>query len=237
MGSRNNRGGGLVRSLIGAGVLAALLVGAFIVGFKLLGSPFSTTEKDHSAPPILLELNNLSDYHAAQARLEVTLDIEKDVKWVPSFIAGERVQFVGVGTVDASVDFSALQGNAVAYNAETKSVTITLPHATMSEPVLDRTLSHVMNRDRGLVNRVGGLFVDNPTSEKALYDKTAQKLAEAAAQTDLIQRAEENTRAMLTTMLRSAGLTDVVVQFADGPPPATTTTAGGDRTPPTWLKP
>lgn len=236
MGSRNNRGGGFFRSLAGAGVIGALLVGAFIVGFKLIGSPFSTTEKDHSAPPILLELNNLSNYHAAQARLEVTLDIEKDVKWVPSFIAGERVQFVGVGTVDAEVDFSGLQENAVAYNQKTKSVTITLPHATMSEPVLDRELSHVMNRDRGLINRVGGLFVDNPTSEKALFDKTADKLAEAAAQTDLIQRAEENTRAMLTTMLRSAGLTDVVVQFADAPPPSASTT-DGERTPPTWLKP
>lgn len=237
MGSRERRGGGFIRSLLGTGVIAALLVAGVVVGFKLLGSPFSTTEKDHSAPPILLELKSLSDYHAAQARLEVTLDLEKDVKWVPSFIAGERVQFVGVGTVDATVNFEGLDQRRITIDKTGKEVTISLPHATMMEPVLDRTESHVMNRDRGLLNRVGGLFVDNPTSEHALYQKATEKLADAAAHTDLLQRAEENTQAMLATMLRSMGFNQVHVVFEDTP--TTTDPSGADTssTVPPWRQP
>ena len=76
-------------------------------------SPFGTATKDHSPPPILNELRDLSDFHAAQAQFEVTVDLEKDVKYVPSAIAGERVQFIGIGTVDAVVDFDSLGAGAV----------------------------------------------------------------------------------------------------------------------------
>ena len=236
MGFRRDRRGGFFRSLLGTGVIAALLVAGVVVGFKLLGSPFSTTEKDHSPPPILLELKSLSSYHAAQARLEVTLDIEKDVKWVPSFIAGERVQFVGIGTVDATVNFDGLDQRRIQVDETGKAVTISLPHATMMDPVLDRKESHVMNRDRGLLNRVGGIFVDNPTSEAALYDKATQKLADAASHTDLIRRAEENTQAMLVTMLRSMGFNQVHVVFEDAPSTATTD-PGTSTTLPPWRTP
>ncbi len=95
----------MFKKFVGAFALVAALVAAAVVGFQLLHSPFTTVTKDHSPPPVLTELRDLSDFHAAQAQFEVTLDLEKDVKWVPSAIAGERVQFVGVGTVDAVVDF------------------------------------------------------------------------------------------------------------------------------------
>ena len=90
----------------GVAIVAGMLV-AGVVGFQLLHSPFTTATKDHSPPPVLTELRDLSDFHAAQAQFEVTLDLEKDVKYVPSAIAGERVQFLGIGTVDAVVDFSS----------------------------------------------------------------------------------------------------------------------------------
>jgi hypothetical protein len=203
----------MFKKFVGAFALVAGLVAAAVVGFQLLHSPFTTVTKDHSPPPVLLELRDLADFHAAQAQFEVTLDLEKDVKWVPSAIAGERVQFVAVGTVDAVVDFSSLGAGAVKISDDAKAVTVVLPGIYASDPVLDHNQSHVMNRDRGLLNRIGGIFNDNPTSESTLYRAATLKMADAARQTDLIQRAEEHTTFVLTSMLKSMGFEKIDIVF------------------------
>jgi hypothetical protein len=196
----------------GAAVVAGVLV-ASVIGFQLLHSPFTTVTKDHSPPPVLTELRDLSDFHAAQAQFEVTLDLEKDVKYVPSAIAGERVQFLGVGTVDAVVDFGTIGAGAVKMSDDNKSIVVTLPGPYAMDPVLDHKQSHVMNRDRGLLNRLGGIFNDNPTSEASLYDAAMTKMADAAAQTDLLQRAQEHTTFVLTGMLKGMGFEKIDIVF------------------------
>jgi len=203
----------MFKKFLGGVALVVGVVVAGVVGFKLIDSPFSTVAKDHSPPPVLLELRDLSDFHAAQAQFEVTLDLEKDVKYVPSAIAGERVQFVGVGTVDAVVDFESLGAGAVKISDDAKSVTITLPAAYAMKPVLDHDQSHVMNRDRGLLNRLGGIFNDNPTSEASLYDAAIAKMADSARQTDLIDKAEEHTTIVLTSMMKAMGFENIDIVF------------------------
>jgi hypothetical protein len=76
----------------------------------------------------------------------------------------------------------------------------------------------VLDRDRGVVDRVGGLFSENPTSEREVAALAEGKLDDAAAASDLRERTEENTRAMLTSLARSLGFEQVVVEFdaADG---------------------
>jgi hypothetical protein len=205
----------MFKKFLGGVALVAGLVVAGVVGFRLLDSPFTTTTKDHSPPPVLLELRDLADFHAAQAQFEVTVDLEKDVKYVPSAIAGERVQFIGVGTVDAVVDFNSSGAGAVQISDDNKSVIVTLPGAYAMEPVLDHDQSHVMNRDRGLFNRIGGIFNDNPTSEAGLYDAAMNKMADAAGQTDLIAKAQENTTFVLTSLLKSMGFEKIDIVFQE----------------------
>jgi hypothetical protein len=172
----------MFKKFLGGVALVAGIAVAGAVGFQMLHLhlPFQTTTKDHSPPPVLNELRDLSDFHAAQAQFEVTVDLEKDVKYVPSAIAGERVQFIGIGTVDAVVDFSSLGTGAVQIGDDNKSVVVTLPSPYAQEPVLDHEQSHVMNRDRGLLNRIGGLFDDSPTSEATLYKAAMHKMSDSA---------------------------------------------------------
>ncbi len=203
----------MFKKFVGAVVLVVALIVAGVVGFRLLDSPFTTVTKDHSPPPVLLELRDLADFHAAQAQFEVTLDLEKDVKYVPSALAGERVQFLGIGTVDAVVDFNSIGSGAVKISEDAKSVIITLPSAYAMDPVLDHEQSHVMNRDRGLLNRLGGIFNDNPTSEASLYQAAMDKMADSARQTDLIDRAHEHTTVVLTAMLKSMGFEQIDIFF------------------------
>jgi len=194
--------------------VVGLVVVAIAVGWHLVSNPFSTKTVDHSPPAVLVNLRDLADYHAAQGQYELTIDQEKDVKWLPQAIAGERVQYVAVGTVDAVVDFTHLGTGAVALDTTGKSAVITLPHPVLGTPLLDTTQSHVMNRDRGLLNRIGGMFNDNPTSEHSLELAATAKMAAAAQQTDLVAKGEANTRAMLTTLLHSLGIPQVDVRFS-----------------------
>lgn len=206
--------GGLIK---GSVVVAVLLVAAGVVAVKLISNPFKTTTVDRSAPPVLNQIQNLAEYHAAKGSFEVLVDIEKDVDNVPSVILGERVIFMGVGSVDAIVDFSSMSDSAINLSPDYKSVTVVLPRATLTEPTIDYELSRVIDRDRGLLDRVGGVFSDNPTSEQELYVAAGNKIAAVAADTDLLERAEDNTKLMLYSMLKLAGFDKVDVRFIGAP--------------------
>jgi hypothetical protein len=197
----------------------AAIAAAVVVATGLIGSfnPFRTVHKDHSPPPILNALRETTDLHAAQAQFEVLIDHEDDVRYMPAALAGERVQFVGIGTVDAVVDLSTLTADAIVYDGKSNSAVITLPAPTLATPVLDHEQSHVMNRDRGIFNRVAGLFSDNPTSEAGLYEAAGKKMTDAAAQSGLLAMGEQHTRDVLESMITALGVDHVEIRF-DNPP-------------------
>ena len=90
---------------------------------------------------------------------------------------------------------------------------ITLPAPTLSRPRLDLRRSHVYDRDRGVLNRIGDVFSEGD-DQREIYVAAERKLTEAARRTPGIRsRARTNTRAMLRTLLRSLGFTRVTVRF------------------------
>jgi len=216
--ARSSLLGGAVRAL--ALVVAVLLgwVGVHHIGDLLpgFGNPFKTEQVDRTGPAVLKALNDLHDYHAASGSYQVMIDIEKDAKYFPSFLKGERTLFLAQGSVDAAVDFSGLGPDAVTVNPD-HSVTITLPHAQLAKPVLDTAASHVVDRDRGLLDRVGSVFSDSPTSEQALYAAAEPKLRAAADESALVKKADENTSQMLTRFLSGLGFDKVTVAWQENP--------------------
>ena len=203
--------------VIAAGVIIALFVVGAIDLFDFLPNPFKSETVDRSQPALLEQLSDLSEYRAASAELQVLIDVEEDVRFLPSFLAGQRVTFLAGGSVDGAVDFGALDDDAVEIDGD--EVTITLPAAEIVDVDVDPDRSYVVNRDRGVLDRIGGIFSDNPTGEQELYQLAEDKLRAAADQSALRDRAERNTRKMLTALLRSLGFEKVTVVFEE--PPAT----------------
>src|SRR3569833_2362222 len=76
-------------------------------------NPFGETTKDRSAPVVLNSIQNLSRYEAASGNYQVVVDLEKDAKFLPGALRGERTLFVGNGTVDAYVGFSHIANGAI----------------------------------------------------------------------------------------------------------------------------
>jgi hypothetical protein len=216
--------GGLVGLLVGAGALllvVALIVMAlarFTAWRPSLTNPFGTRTIDRSQPALLLSLQDLSVYKAATANLQLIIDLEKDARFVPSFIKGERTLFVAAGSVDAEVDFSRIDKDAIKVSADKRTATITLPHPTLGRVRIDPNASYVASRQRGILDRLGSAVSDDPNSQRELYQLADRRIAEAAQQSDLLTRAEQNTRATLEGMLRGLGYTRVTVTFTGSPP-------------------
>jgi hypothetical protein len=200
--------------LIGAALLISTIGGCF--NFPSFDNPFRTETVDRSSPVVLKSIQDLERFQAATGHFEVIVDLEKDTRFVPSAIRGERILFVAVGDVDAGVDFSGLDDDAVEVSDDGEAVELELPHAEFFGTRIDPARSYVYDRDRGLIDRVASVFQDNPTSERELYRLAEQKLlASARSRSGLLTRAERNTRTMLTGLLRALGFTRVTIRFVN----------------------
>jgi hypothetical protein len=210
----------LPRRLVAAGIGVAVLVPVadqvrgWLPG---LGNPLEQQVVDRSTAPLLLALDDLHEYHAATGTFQVVVDREVDTRYVPSVISGERVSFLATGTADAYVDFEGLDAGRVELSPDGTSATIELPAPRLADVRVDPAESRVLDRDRGLLDRVGDALGEEPSDDSALYALAEEKLAGAAAASDLLDRAEDNTRQMLTTLARSLGVEQVEVRFAEAP--------------------
>jgi hypothetical protein len=204
--------------LIIIGAVVALMATGVLSFRDLLPSidnPFKAETVDRSGPAVLKSLQDIGEYRAAAGHFEVVIDLERDTA-LPSEILGERTLFVAVGSVDAGVDLSALDDDAVDVSSDRRTATVTLPPVHLFEPVLDLDRSRVYDRERGLLNELGGLFSDEENYQQELYRLAEQKMATSARQgAGIIPRAQENTREMLESLLGSLGFTTVTVKFAD----------------------
>jgi hypothetical protein len=199
-------------------VVLALMIAVALVAIPALIpelNPFKSEQVDRSPPAVLRSLARLSEYRAATANLQQIVDVEEDTI-LPGFLAGERTLIQASGTVDAAVDFRGLQaGRDLQVSEDRRSVTVTLPAPRLTAPRLNLAETRVVDRDRGLGNRIADVFGDDADEERELLALAERRLAEAAAADPALLRAgERNTREMLTGLLRGLGFERVTVRFA-----------------------
>ncbi|MFD8232450.1 DUF4230 domain-containing protein [Streptomyces sp. NPDC059696] len=203
-----------------AKVVAALvlLLVVFFAGIRLSVIPglkdlFGTETRDRSGPALLKSIQDISRYDAASGNFQVVVDLEKDAKLLPDAIRGTRTLYVGAGTVDAYVDLGKVGENDVKVNDDRTSATLRLPHAQLGKPALDPDRSYAVSKQRGLLDRLGDLFSDNPNGEQAVQKLAVRHIGDAAKESELTARAESNTTGMLEGLLRSLGFKQVRVSY------------------------
>jgi hypothetical protein len=195
-----------------------LVLAVFFAGIRLSVLPglkdlFGTETRDRTGPALLESIRDISRYDAASGTFQVVVDLEKDAKYLPDAVRGTRTLYVGAGTVDAYVDLGKLGEDDVRVNADRTSATLRLPHARLGRPALDADRSYAVSKQRGLLDRLGDLFSDNPNSEQAVQQLAVRHIGEAAKDSGLTARAERNTTGMLEGLLRSLGFTQVRVTY------------------------
>jgi hypothetical protein len=204
------------RYVAGLLALAVLLVVAGRLAWTWL-NPLGEQVIDRSQPVLLESIKDLSRFEAATGNFQVVVDLEKDANFLPDAIKGTRTLFVGSGGVDAYVDFSAMATNAVTVSQDRTEATVRLPRAQLEKPNLDNRRSYVFAQQRGLFDRVQDFLSGSPGDQRELYLLAEKKITEAAVASDLRARADANTKAMLSGMLKSLGFTKVTVKFTDEP--------------------
>ncbi|MFE9621478.1 DUF4230 domain-containing protein [Streptomyces sp. NPDC006527] len=194
-------------------VLVVMFAGIRLSLLPGLRDFFGTETRDRSGPALLKSIQDMSRYDAASGNFQVVVDLEKDAKFLPDALRGTRTLYVGAGTVDAYVDLGKVGEKDVSVNGDRTSATLRLPHARLGTPALDPDRSYAVSKQRGLLDRLGDLFSDNPNGEQAVQKLAVRHIGEAAEDSELTARAESNTTDMLQGLLRSLGFKEVRVTY------------------------
>ncbi|MBJ6641491.1 MULTISPECIES: DUF4230 domain-containing protein [unclassified Streptomyces] len=194
-------------------VLVVLFAGIRLAVLPGIKDLFGTETHDRSGPALLKSIQDMSRYDAASGNFQVVVDLEKDAKFLPDAIRGTRTLYVGAGTVDAYVDLGAVGDRDVSVNGDRTTATLRLPHARLGRPALDPDRSYAVSKQRGLLDRLGDLFSDNPNGEQAVQKLAVRHIGDAAKDSGLTGRAESNTTEMLQGLLRSLGFKEVHVSY------------------------
>ncbi|MFE5613542.1 DUF4230 domain-containing protein [Streptomyces sp. NPDC056463] len=202
-----------VAAVLLALALAFVLLARF-VQLPGLGGLFGTETNDRSGPAVLKSIQDMNRHEGALGTYQVVVDLEKDARFLPDAIRGTRTLYVAYGSVSSYVDLSHLRSDAVTVDEERTTATLRLPHARLGDPALDPDRSYTVSKQRGLLDRLGDLFSDNPAGETAVHRLAAQHIGEAARESDLTSRAERNTTAMLQGLLAALGFEKVTVTYA-----------------------
>ncbi|MFD3924661.1 DUF4230 domain-containing protein [Streptomyces sp. NPDC058614] len=194
-------------------VLVVLFAGLRLAVLPGLRDVFGTETNDRTGPALLKSIQDMSRYDAASGNFQVVVDLEKDAKYLPDALRGTRTLYVGAGTVDAYVDLGKLADKDVTVNEDRTSATLRLPHAALGKPALDPDRSYAVSKQRGLLDRIGDIFSDNPNGEQAVQKLAVKHISDAAKDSRLTARAEENTTGMLEGLLSSLGFKEVSVTY------------------------
>ncbi len=175
---------------------------------------FGSETNDRTGPAVLKSLRDMSRYEGAAGSYQVVVDLEKDAKFLPDAIRGTRTLFVASGTASAYVELGGLKQDNVRVDEKRTSATLVLPHAKLAKATIDPDRSYTVSKQRGLLDRLGDLFTDNPGGEQAVNKLAVKHIGDAAKDSGLTARAERNTTAMLEGLLTSLGFEKVTVRYA-----------------------
>lgn len=202
----SGRGWGFVSTI--AIVLFLGLLAANYFGLN----PFRQAEaKEPERPSLLVSIQDLSQYHGAVGNFEVLIDDQtNEIGWLPDFVSGERTLFLASGTVNAYLDLGSLNGENFQLSEDGTKATIRLPEAQLDKPNLNLQDSYIYDQQRGVGKAITDAF-STPDQSK-FYEMAEARMVSAAEESELRNQATENTKTMISGMLKSSG---VEVKFVE----------------------
>jgi hypothetical protein len=162
-----------------------------------------TLHLDLDQPAIVQRIQRMQRLESVKYTLEKVVTGEKQSRFLPQSLAGERLLLIVRGEVFAGVDLGKLQSSDVQVNG--KQVKITLPRAEIFSTRLDNNQTRVYSRETGL------LVPADPNLESEVRAEAERQLLQAALIDGILNTASTNARATVTTLVQALGFSDVQV--------------------------
>lgn len=115
---------------------------------------------------------------------------------------GDKILFVGHGTVIAGVDMEKLQPEHMRF--ENGVLTVNLPPAEIFIAALDNEKSYVYNRDTGLLTN------PDPNLETLVRQSAEQEILKAAIEDGILEQAQINAEAYLFKFFSALGFPNTI---------------------------
>lgn len=158
---------------------------------------------DIDQPTIVQRIQRLQRLESVKYTLEKVVTGERQSRFLPQSLAGERLLLIVRGEVFAGVDLGKLQSSDVQVNG--KQVKITLPRAEIFSTRLDNNQTRVYSRETGL------LVPADPNLESEVRAEAERQLLQAALVDGILNNASTNARGTVTALVQALGFTDVEV--------------------------
>ena len=152
-------------------------------------------------PAIVQRIQRLQRLESVKYTLEKVVTGERESRFLPQAIAGERLLMIVHGEVFAGVDLSKLKSSDVQVHG--KQVRITLPPAEVFSTRLDNNQTKVYSRETGL------LVAADPNLESEVRAEAERQLLQAALIDGILTTASANARGTVTALVQALGFTDV----------------------------
>jgi len=115
---------------------------------------------------------------------------------------GDKILFVGHGTVIAGVDMDKLRPEHMRY--EKGVLTVNLPPAEIFIATLDNEKSYVYNRDTGLLTK------PDPNLETLVRQRAEEEILKAALEDGILEQAQINAEAYLIKFFTALGFPNTI---------------------------
>lgn len=197
-GRDRSRGFALWGLIVGF-LLGAVLAAALTVWFTSWGREAHPEGRriDLSQPTVLSKIQQLERLETVLYQMEKIVTGEREIRYLPQFLSGDRLLLIVHGEVIAGIDLSKVQSEDI--SVRDNVLQLKIPTAELLTVRIDNERTRVYSRETGLFSRV------DPHLETDVRREAERQLREAAMEEGLLEMADKNARATLLRLLESFG--------------------------------
>lgn len=156
---------------------------------------------DLSRPTVVQHVQQLQRLETVVYSMEKIVSGSQESRYLPQFLAGDRLLLIVYGEVTAGVDLAHLDAEAL--QISNGAVQIAMPAPDIFSTRIDNARSRVYTRETGLFTS------PDPHLESDVRREAERQVRQAALDGGILPTAAANARATLTTFLKGLGFDSV----------------------------
>ena len=170
----------------------------------LTGRQLAVTDQ---APAVIASIQRLQRLETVNYSMDKIVEGAKENTFLPDFLAGDRLLLVVHGQVIAGVDLGKLKPQDVTIDesAKVRTVHVKMPEPEIFVATLDNAGTHVYSRATGL------LVPEDSNLESETRQKAIEQVKQAALDGGILNKARDNARGTLTTLLQGLGFQQITI--------------------------